>query len=108
MALESGVYVCKINDDCNVAEIRNNILDPENPFCHVIWNSSGILLPFVLSPSVLKLHMGFAGDSVICGKMSGEIQICDLRHPVRRIEWHLLAKQTLRSIALEQEHLLTW
>ena len=41
VALESGVYVCKINEDCNVAEIRNNTRDPENPFCHVIWNNNG-------------------------------------------------------------------
>ena len=40
--------------------------------------------------------------------MSGDIEICDLRHPVRRIEWYLTAKHTLRSIALEQDHLLTW
>lgn len=41
VALESGVYVCKINEDCNVVEIRSNTLEPENPFCHVIWNADG-------------------------------------------------------------------
>ena len=40
VALESGVYVCKINEDSNVAEILNSTSDPGNPFCHV--NSSGI------------------------------------------------------------------
>ncbi|XP_057372660.1 uncharacterized protein LOC130693517 [Daphnia carinata] len=87
VALETGVYVCKINEDCNVSEIRNNTHDPENPFCHVIWDNSG--------------------DAVICGKMSGEIQIYDVRSLFCRNKWYLTAKQTLRSIALEQEHLLT-
>lgn len=40
--------------------------------------------------------------------MNGEIQICDVRHPNREIKWNLTVKQALRSIAMEQEHLLTW
>ncbi|KAI9561228.1 hypothetical protein GHT06_012184 [Daphnia sinensis] len=87
VALESGVYVCKINEDSDVTKICNNTKDPENPFCYVIWDNSG--------------------DAVICGKMSGEIQIYDVRSLFCRNKWHLTAKHTLRSIALEQEHLLT-
>ena len=41
VALESGVYVSRINEDCSVTEIRNNVDDPENPFCLVIWNAEG-------------------------------------------------------------------
>ena len=57
---------------------------------------------------LLTSFSGYAGDSVICGKMSGEIQICDLRTSVCQIKWHMLAKHAIRSIALEQDHLLTW
>jgi len=88
VALESGVYVCKINDDCNVIEIQNNANDPDNPFCHVLWNA--------------------AGNSVICAKFNGKLQICDLRHKVNLIQWQLNMRHTLRSIALEQEYLLAW
>lgn len=46
VALESGVYVCKINEDCNVSEIRNNSEDPDYPYCYAIWNNDGISRPF--------------------------------------------------------------
>lgn len=52
--------------------------------------------------------MGFSGDAVICGKISGAIQIYDIRSLFCRAKWHLTANHTLRSIALEQDHLLTW
>ena len=52
VALESGVYVCKINDDCNVVEIQNNSDDPDNPFCHVLWNAAGSI---IFSPTEKKI-----------------------------------------------------
>lgn len=41
VALESGIYVCKINEDCKVSEIRNNMREVDYPFCFVLWNSDG-------------------------------------------------------------------
>ena len=112
VALESGVYVCKINDDCNVVEIQNNSDDPDNPFCHVLWNAAGSI---IFSPTDKKIFFKNwyqifpdSGNSVVCAKFNGKIQICDLRHKVDVVPWQLNAKHTLRSIALEQEHLLTW
>ena len=48
------------------------------------------------------------GNAVICGRNNGGVQIIDLRHAERRIEWFLNAEHTIRSIALEQEYFLTW
>ncbi|XP_046633816.1 protein FIZZY-RELATED 3-like [Daphnia pulicaria] len=87
VALETGVYVCQINEDSNVTEICNNNQTPENPFCQVIWDS--------------------AGESVVCGKAGGEIHIRDLRTSLRQIKWQMLSNHAIRSIALEQDQLLT-
>jgi 6-phosphogluconolactonase (cycloisomerase 2 family) len=40
VALEAGVYVYQISN-YNSTEICNNLQTPENPFCHVIWDSAG-------------------------------------------------------------------
>ena len=88
VALESGVYICKVNEDCNdVLEIKSNSKDPENPFYHVLWNMEG--------------------NSVVCAKLTGEVQMCDLKHQTCRIQWQMETKQFLKSVALERECLLT-
>jgi hypothetical protein len=45
------------------------------------------------------------GDSIICGSLGGEIQIRDLNTPDSQI---MFAAFRIRSIALEQDQLLTW
>jgi WD40 repeat protein len=88
VALESGVYICKVNEDCNdVLEIKSNSKDPENPFYHVLWNMEG--------------------NSVVCAKLTGEVQMCDLKHQTCRIQWQMETKQFLKSVALERDCLLT-
>lgn len=62
-------------------------------------------LSFVIASK--KRLITLTGDAVICGKMNGEVQICDLRPANRKVKWNLIVKQALRSLALE-EHLLTW
>ncbi len=59
VALESGVYICKVHEDCHVIEFDSGSKDPDNPFYHVLWNEHG--------------------DAVLCAKLTGCVQLCDLK-----------------------------
>ncbi|EFX63742.1 hypothetical protein DAPPUDRAFT_118892 [Daphnia pulex] len=84
VALVDGVYV--YNETYKKTEVCIN--DARDPFCHVIWNSTG--------------------DSIICGSGGGEIQIYDLNNtPDPKIKWRLLKESGTCSMALGQHHLLT-
>lgn len=113
VALESGVYYCKINDDCRVFELRNNTSEPQNPFCHVVWNPDGIYLASPIRwcdrdpPPIFPLV--FLGNVVVCGKMSGQVHLCDVRQLYPRcMDKGLDLNHLLRSVAFDQDHLLTW
>jgi hypothetical protein len=113
VALRDGVtfyYQDNENKDYTEHEFWNNEEDMGNPgdqIRHVICNSTGKFVFIQILTIYNANFFDIPGDSVISGSMGGEIQILDLKSPIH-IKWRMFSESGIHSIALGQDHLLTW
>jgi hypothetical protein len=70
----------------------------------VNWFLSKFLILIISNANLFDVP----GDSIISASMGGEIAIRDLNTPDCHIKWRLSLDHGIYSMALGQDHLLTW